>query len=144
MLKEICGLAECSKTTDLFLPFPFQSQIKNLKSRITMSMTPYQIVALASLLLISTTSAEDWPQFRGPRRDGTSKETGLRKEWPAEGPKLLWKIADLGNGYSSLAVVEDRFYTLGNQGMESEFVEARGIKDAKRVWKTQQIGRAHV
>ncbi len=81
--------------------------------------------------------AADWPQFRGPHRDGISKETGLLKQWPTEGPKLLWKATDLGRGYSSLAVVADRFYTLGNEGDESEFVEARSAKDAKPIWKTR-------
>src|SRR6188768_2798300 len=98
-------------------------------------MKKRQIVALGFLLLIASASANDWPQFRGARRDGISKETGLLKEWPAEGPKLLWKATDLGHGYSSLAVVEDRFYTLGNEGTDDEFVEARTAKDAKPVWK---------
>jgi outer membrane protein assembly factor BamB len=96
-----------------------------------------QTVALGFFLLISSTCAGDWPQFRGPRRDGTSKETGLLKDWPAEGPKLLWKATDLGNGYSSLAIVGDRFYTLGNADMDNEFVEARNVKDAKVIWKAR-------
>jgi outer membrane protein assembly factor BamB len=95
-----------------------------------------QIVALGILLLIGSASANDWPQFRGPHRDGTSKETGLLKEWPKDGPKLLWKATDLGQGYSSVAIVDDRFYTLGNEGTDNEFVEARTVKDAKPLWKT--------
>src|SRR6185369_6055339 len=59
------------------------------------------------------------------------------KEWPAEGPKLLWKATDLGHGYSSLAIVDDRLYTLGNEGEDDEFVEARTAKDAKSIWKTR-------
>lgn len=94
-------------------------------------------IALGFLLFLSSASANDWPQFRGPQRDGTSKESGLLKEWPAEGPKLLWKATDLGHGYSSLAIVGDRFYTLGNEGTEDEFVEARAVKDAKPIWKAR-------
>src|SRR6185436_18861737 len=101
------------------------------------SMTSRRILALTFFLLIISGRAADWPQFRGPNRDGTSKEAGLLKQWPAEGPKLLWKATDLGHGYSSLAIVDDRFYTLGNEGDENEFVEARTAKDAKPIWKTR-------
>jgi len=34
-------------------------------------------------------ATSDWPQWRGPERNGTSQESGLLKQWPAEGPKLL-------------------------------------------------------
>ena len=58
--------------------------------------------------------ANDWPQWRGPKRDGVSQEIGLLAEWPKDGPKLRWKIADAGRGYSTPAVVSDRLYLLGN------------------------------
>src|SRR5262249_39488691 len=96
-----------------------------------------QVSALGFLLLLPSLQADDWPQFRGPHRDSTSKETGLLREWPAQGPKVLWKATDLGHGYSSIAVIQERFYTLGNEGMDNEFVEPRSVKDGKRVWKTR-------
>src|SRR5690349_13268788 len=68
--------------------------------------------------------ANEWPQWRGPHRDGISQETGLLKEWPKEGPKLIWKSTDVGSGYSTPAVMSDRLYLLGNQGLDNEFVEA--------------------
>src|SRR5262249_46365656 len=55
----------------------------------------------------------DWPQFRGPNRDGVSRETGLRKKWPEGGPPLLWAYADAGVGYAGPAVVGDRLYMSG-------------------------------
>jgi outer membrane protein assembly factor BamB len=81
--------------------------------------------------------AIDWPQWRGPNRDGLSQEKGLLKEWPKEGPKLLWKISDAGSGYSTPAVVGDRIYLLGNEGMENESVRALSAKDGKQVWSTR-------
>lgn len=57
-----------------------------------------------------------WPQWRGPRRDGISGETGLLSSWPAEGPKLLWKIDGLGKGWSSPIVVGERIYITGDVG----------------------------
>ncbi len=57
--------------------------------------------------------ALDWPQFRGPGRDGTSPETGLMKQWPDSGPAELWSCGGLGEGYSSVAVADGVVYTCG-------------------------------
>jgi outer membrane protein assembly factor BamB len=83
--------------------------------------------------------ADDWPQWRGPARDAVSKETGLLKAWPAEGPKLLWQV-DVGMGYSTPAVVGERIYLLSNQGLDDEFVRALNVSDGKPEW-SQRIGK---
>lgn len=70
--------------------------------------------AVLSLLLTATpVRCENWPQFRGPRRDGRSSETGLLKSWPADGPELIWSAADLGKGYAQPVVVDRRVYVTG-------------------------------
>jgi len=81
--------------------------------------------------------AADWPQWRGPLRDGVSRETGLLHQWPEGGPKLLWQVKDIGLGYSTPAVVGGRLYLLGNEGMDDEFVEALDVNDGKRAWSTR-------
>lgn len=81
--------------------------------------------------------AADWPQWRGPNRDGTSPEKGLLQRWPPDGPKLLWKATDVGSGYSTPSVVGDRLYLLANEGLENEFVAAISASDGKRVWRTR-------
>ena len=68
-----------------------------------------------SLCLLTTVSAADWPQWRGPNRDGISTETGWTSQWPATGPKQVWK-AGVGTGYSGISVANGRLYTLGNTG----------------------------
>jgi outer membrane protein assembly factor BamB len=82
-------------------------------------------------------STSDWPQWRGPERDGISQERGLLKQWPAEGPKLLWQVNDIGDGYSTPAVVGKRIYLMSNYGMENEFVQALSTDDGKPVWTTR-------
>jgi outer membrane protein assembly factor BamB len=82
-------------------------------------------------------AAADWPQWRGPQRNGISQETGLLKEWPKDGPKQLWQVTDVGDGYSTPAVVGDRLYLLSNKGADDEFVQAREVKDGKQVWSTR-------
>jgi hypothetical protein len=85
-------------------------------------------VALLTVPLL----AADWPQWRGPNRDGVSKETGLLKSWPKEGPKLLWTYKNAGVGYSCPAVVGDRLYTMGGRD-GSEYLFSLDIKDAKAI-----------
>jgi outer membrane protein assembly factor BamB len=82
-------------------------------------------------------SASDWPQWRGPARDGISMERGLLKQWPREGPKLLWQVNDIGDGYSTPAVVGTRIYLMSNRGMENEFVQALSTQDGKPIWTTR-------
>ncbi len=79
--------------------------------------------------------AADWPQFRGPHRDGRSSETGLLKEWPTDGPPLAWRIDGLGNGYSSLAISQDKIFTMGDR-KKTEFVIAVDRLTRKELWAT--------
>ena len=62
-------------------------------------------------VLPGVAAAADWPQFRGPRLNGVSDETGLLEVWPAAGPTELWRVP-LGEGYSGISVVGERAYTL--------------------------------
>ncbi|HJR08192.1 MAG TPA: PQQ-binding-like beta-propeller repeat protein [Pyrinomonadaceae bacterium] len=82
-------------------------------------------------------STSDWPQWRGPARDGISRESGLLKQWPAGGPKLLWQLNDIGDGYSTPVVVGTRIYLMSNRGMDNEFVQALSTQDGKPVWTTR-------
>src|SRR3954466_10555524 len=85
-------------------------------------------------------SAADWPQWRGPKRDGISQEKGLLKEWPKEGPRLVWQAKEIGSGYSTPSVVGDRIYLLSNEGTDKEFVLALSAKDGKKAW-SKTIGK---
>ncbi|MGA3190232.1 MAG: PQQ-binding-like beta-propeller repeat protein [Bryobacteraceae bacterium] len=87
------------------------------------------------LILPFTALAADWPQWRGPNRDGTSSETGLLASWPSAGPPVVWKVTGLGAGYSSLAIVKGRIYTQGQRGKQ-EFVVALDVKTGNKLWET--------
>src|SRR5690242_16383164 len=75
----------------------------------------------------------DWPQWQGPDRNAHSKETGLLKEWPKEGPPLAWKTQGLGGGDSMVSVAAGRIYGMSTRG-ENEFVWALSEKDGKEIW----------
>jgi outer membrane protein assembly factor BamB len=78
----------------------------------------------------------DWPGWRGSDRTGVSSETGLLKEWPEGGPKLLWKVTGLGEGFSTPSVAGGRIYLLGSKNGE-ESALALDAKNGKQVWATK-------
>lgn len=101
-----------------------------------MQVTRWTIPTLFTLAALSVSAlAADWPQWRGENRDGVSKETGLLKEWPEGGPKLLWKSTGLGEGYASPAVAKGRIYGMGLRG-DKEVVWALDAATGKEVWNT--------
>ena len=61
------------------------------------------------------TANQDWPSWQGPNGDGKSLDTGLLKEWPAQGPNLLWQADGIGVGFSSVAVALGKVYITGDQ-----------------------------
>jgi len=95
----------------------------------------------AAFAAASHAAAPDWPQFRGPDRDGKCAETGLLKEWPKGGPKLLWKVSGLGRGFSDIAIVGGKFYTMGDRTPsgedEGQFVLAFDLQSRKELWATR-------
>ncbi|HEY5913492.1 MAG TPA: PQQ-binding-like beta-propeller repeat protein [Verrucomicrobiae bacterium] len=100
---------------------------------------PILVAALAALLILGTPYsplADDWPQWQGPDRNSISKETGLLKQWPKEGPSLAWKITGLGGGDSAPAIAAGRIYGMANRG-EDEVVWAVSEKDGKELWVTK-------
>lgn len=95
------------------------------------------ILCLLALLVPRPVFADDWPQWRGPKRDGISAETGLSSQWPSNGPPGLWVAHGLGRGYSSVAVVGNRIYTMGD-GNDGSYVHALdGSARGKVLWSTR-------
>ena len=78
----------------------------------------------------------NWPQFRGPNRDGKSADTNLLKQWDADGPALVWQASGLGTGYSSLSIGGDRLFTMGDID-GSQYVLALSAADGRTLWKTK-------
>ena len=75
-----------------------------------------RVLLLAGLAYFSlfNVSADDWPQFRGPKRDGISKETGLLKQWPEGGPKLVWQKKDVAEGWGGGGGGHERLFITRN------------------------------
>ena len=76
---------------------------------------------------------EDWPQFLGPRANGTSLETGLLDKWPENGPPILWD-KKIGTGYSAPSVRGDRL-VLHHRIDDKEIVECLEAATGKPLWR---------
>lgn len=105
------------------------------------------LILLSGLLLSLPATAADWPQWRGPDRDGKSAETGLLQSWPEGGPPLAWRSSGVGVGYSSLTVVDGRIYTLGDlidvEGAETgQYAFALSEEDGSLIWR-RRVGGIH-
>ncbi len=124
-------------------------QNRRFGARILMKQSGFTLMVVLTLVLgiganrtiVSVVNAgvplSDWPQWRGPQRNGVSQETGLLKQWPTGGPKLRWQVNDLGDGFSTPSVVGTRIYLMSNRGMEDEFVQALSTEDGKPIWTTR-------
>ena len=75
----------------------------------------------------------DWPQWRGPERNGVSKDTGLIKQWPSSGPQRAWSISNLGEGFGSIAIKGDRIFVQGTRESRSVLF-CLNRADGRTVW----------
>ena len=90
------------------------------------------------LSAVALNAANDWPQWRGPDRTDVSKESGLLKQWPAQGPKQLWVFKNAGNGYSGPAIVGGKLFTMGTRD-GAEILLALDADTGKELW-TAKLG----
>jgi outer membrane protein assembly factor BamB len=96
---------------------------------------PAATVLATAFIVLSPDFARsaDWPQWRGPKRDGVSTETGLMKSWPDGGPPQAWLFEDCGVGYSGPSIVGDRLYIMGARNDEEQLI-AIDVETGKELW----------
>ncbi len=91
------------------------------------------ISAVLVLSAVGVSSAADWPQWRGPNRDGVAAGEAIRTNWNARPPELLWMVEGLGQGYASVAVADGVLYTTGN-GPQGQQVVAVNARSGASLW----------
>ena len=105
----------------------------------------FALAAIATTIadgsLLAAGAADDWPQWRGPRRDGISTETNLLTAWPEGGPARLWSTSGLGAGFSSVAISAGKIFTMGDRA-GGQFVIGLDGQTGKELWATR-IGLRH-
>ena len=91
-------------------------------------------LAFAFLATTSVASAQDWPQFLGPTADSKSPQKNLLREWPAEGPKVMWEVP-VGIGYGGPVVRDGKVYLLDRDAeKEIEIMRCMELASGKEVW----------
>jgi outer membrane protein assembly factor BamB len=93
------------------------------------------IAAVAAFTFISLALAADWPQYRGPNHDAISPETAIQKTWPANGPKVIWKIP-VGESFGSIAVIGKRAYLMVERD-GNELCICLDADNGKEIWKRE-------
>jgi len=98
---------------------------------------PFGIVIVTFLLgsAIAPAGEADWPQWRGPDRDGHAAPQSLLQDWPEGGPSVRWQYGDAGIGYSAFAIQAKRLYTMGSKGSDC-YTICLDTTTGERVWQT--------
>lgn len=97
------------------------------------------IIAILSFISHDFAQAENWPNWRGPRGDGTSSNTNLPVKWDST-TNVLWKIPVPGVGHSSPIVWEDKLFTLtAKPEIQEKLLLCFDTKNGKLVWQATVI-----
>jgi hypothetical protein len=99
------------------------------------------IAAIAPVIVVSQGLGPDWPQFRGPARDGAVAAFAEPAAWP-ERLTQQWKV-DIGEGHASPILVGGRVYTFSRQG-GNEVMQALDAATGKTVWQTHGLAASGV
>lgn len=115
------------------------SAVGSLSRKYSRLLAPAMLIACSPM---SNVLADNWPSFRGPDRSAVVTDPKLLKSWPEGGPKLLWESAGAGRGYGSLAIVDDRMYSLGDgistrNGDADEYMCCFDRATGKQIWATK-------
>lgn len=94
-------------------------------------------LVITNMTSLSLQAQNNFDGFRGPNRDGIyPAEKGLMKQWPAEGPQMLWEDLEIGKGYSSPVIVGDRLYVTGMTEDEKQETFMAFTLDGKKLYTT--------
>lgn len=100
-----------------------------------MEQSPTMKHPLLQLLALAATTTpglaqDDWPEFRGPNRDGTAPAVESDFDWGEGGPEVLWRV-DIGPGYGGAAIQRGEVFLLDREA---------GTADVLRVFDLESGG----
>ena len=92
------------------------------------------VFALFLLVSVVNINAQDWPQYLGPKRNGTSDQKGILRSWPEKGPEVLW-TTDLGRGFGGPVISKGKVYLLDRTDGVSDMMRCFDFSNGKELWK---------
>ena len=99
-----------------------------------MTRIAFSLCVFTMMASLAAAAESEWPGWLGPNRDGKSLDTELLKQWPDEGPTLLWQADNIGTGFSSVAVVGGKVYITGDRD-DKLTISALDL-DGQLLWQT--------
>jgi outer membrane protein assembly factor BamB len=97
-------------------------------------MNKLTLCALSWAALISTTYADDWPQFLGPHRNSTSDEKGILRSWPEQGPEVLWTVP-VGRGFGGPVIKAGKVYLLDRDDAVGDKLRCLDLATGQELWQ---------
>ncbi len=98
-----------------------------------MTKTTVRLIATAIVLSVTSVYAADWPWLYGPRRNHTSDQQGLLREWPADGPRVLWTLP-VGPGFGGPAVSGGNVYLLDRDESVGDTLRVLDLASGRELW----------
>lgn len=81
----------------------------------------------------SESDSQDWPQWRGPNRNGAVAESGIARRWSTDGPVELWRKS-IGDGYAGIAISNGRVYT-SYADADDEILVSLDAESGEELWR---------
>jgi len=91
------------------------------------------ITIVAYAILLSSVSAEDWPQYLGPNRNSISSQKGILRRWPAAGPEVVW-AASVGRGFGGPVIKAGKVYLLDRDDKVGDNLRCLDLSNGKELW----------
>jgi len=104
-------------------------------NRPKLAVSLFLLVGVSFSGVAPAADAPFWPRFQGLNGNGISSDTGLLKQWPEQGPKLLWTAQGIGSGYSGVTIADGLIYTTGN--IDDKTIITALDLDGKPQWQAE-------
>jgi outer membrane protein assembly factor BamB len=91
------------------------------------------ITVLVVLLCKSIVSAQDWPQYLGPDRNGVSAQKSILRSWPKQGPEVLWTV-NVGIGFGGSVIKDGKVYLLDRDDKAGDKLRCFDLATGKELW----------
>jgi outer membrane protein assembly factor BamB len=91
------------------------------------------VFLLFYFIAITSTYAQDWPQYFGPNRNGISNQKNILRTWPQQGPEVLW-TANVGIGYGGPVIKDGKIYLLDRDDKVGDKMRCFDLSSGKELW----------
>jgi outer membrane protein assembly factor BamB len=98
-----------------------------------MKITRFLAVMIVLRMVLAPVSAQEWPQFLGPDRNGVSPQKGILRTWPQQGPEVLWSV-NIGIGYGGPVVKDGKVFLLDRDDKVGDKLRCFDLTSGKELW----------